>query len=121
MKRFTLSITALALASAAVASFAETTPNFDGLRSNTANPVAVDFDELRRENLDKDAVAVDFDELRRENLDKDGVDFDELRLDKDYVAVDFDELRRENLDKDAVAVDFDELRRENLDKDFLIG
>ena len=109
MKRFTLSITALALASAAVASFAETTPNFDGLRSNTANPVAVDFDELRRENLDKDAVAVDFDELRRENLDK------------DYVAVDFDELRRENLDKDAVAVDFDELRRENLDKDFLIG
>ena len=54
---------------------------------------AVDFDELRRENLDKDAVTeiqvkgIDFDELRQENLDKG--------------AVDFDELRRENLDKDA--------------------
>ena len=31
----------------------------------------VDFDQLRRENLDKDAV--DFDQLRRENLDKDAV------------------------------------------------
>jgi hypothetical protein len=31
----------------------------------------VDFDQLRRENLDKDAV--DFDELRRENLDKDAI------------------------------------------------
>ncbi|MDB9527501.1 hypothetical protein PN498_16000 [Oscillatoria sp. CS-180] len=29
----------------------------------------VNFDELRRENLDKDAT--NFDELRRENLDKD--------------------------------------------------
>ncbi|MEM6424984.1 MAG: hypothetical protein AAGF66_14910 [Cyanobacteria bacterium P01_H01_bin.119] len=29
----------------------------------------VDFDQLRRENLDKDAA--NFDELRRENLDKD--------------------------------------------------
>ena len=32
---------------------------------------AIEIDELRRENLDKDAV--DFDELRRENLDKDTV------------------------------------------------
>jgi hypothetical protein len=31
----------------------------------------VDFDQLRRENLDKDAV--DFDQLRRENLDKDAI------------------------------------------------
>ena len=31
----------------------------------------VDFDQLRRENLDKDAI--DFDQLRRENLDKDAV------------------------------------------------
>ena len=31
----------------------------------------VDFDQLRRDNLDKDAV--DFDQLRRENLDKDAV------------------------------------------------
>ncbi|MDJ0706675.1 MAG: hypothetical protein QNJ46_25675 [Leptolyngbyaceae cyanobacterium MO_188.B28] len=31
----------------------------------------VDFDQLRRENLDKDAV--DFDQLRRENLEKDAV------------------------------------------------
>ena len=43
----------------------------------------VDFDQLRRDNLDKDAV--DFDQLRRENLEKD--------------AVDFDQLRRENLDR----------------------
>jgi RecJ-like exonuclease len=109
MKRFNLSITALALASVAVTPFVYGTPNFAGLRSNTQGQTAVDFDELRRENLDKDAVAVDFDELRRENLDK------------DLIAVDFDELRRENLDKDSVAVDFDELRRENLDKDVAIG
>ena len=31
----------------------------------------VDFDQLRRENLNKDAV--DFDQLRRDNLDKDAV------------------------------------------------
>ena len=51
---------------------------------------AVNFDELRRENLDKDAVyevlakGIDFDELRRENLDKDATDFEEQRriLDK---------------------------------------
>ena len=58
------------------------------------------FDELRRENLDKDATQVE--ELRRGH--QDGIK-----------SVDFDKLRRENLDKDAV--DFDELRRENLDKD----
>ncbi|MEM0979427.1 MAG: hypothetical protein AAGH78_04045 [Cyanobacteria bacterium P01_H01_bin.58] len=71
----------------------------------------VDFDQLRRENLDKDAV--DFDQLRRENLDKDAVSDDQL----EGVAggVNFDQLRRENLDKDAV--DTDQLRRENLDKD----
>ena len=46
---------------------------------------AVDFDELRRENLDKDAVQ---DELRRGH--QDGIK-----------SVDFDKLRRENLDKDA--------------------
>jgi hypothetical protein len=34
----------------------------------------VDFDQLRRENLDKDAV--DFDQLREENRNK--VDFDQL-------------------------------------------
>ncbi|MBE7385905.1 MAG: hypothetical protein F6J95_031520 [Leptolyngbya sp. SIO1E4] len=115
MKRIAFALTALTVASIAV--------------STPVSHAAVDFDELRRENLDKDAV--NFDELRRENLDKDAVetiqvkaiDFDELRrenLDED--AVDFDELRRENLDKDAVyevvaAVDFDELRRENLDKE----
>ena len=31
----------------------------------------VDFDQLRRDNLDKDVV--DFDQLRRDNLDKDAV------------------------------------------------
>jgi hypothetical protein len=44
----------------------------------------VDFDQLRRENLDKDAVNID--ELRQENLEKGN-------------KVDFDQLRRENLDK----------------------
>ena len=49
----------------------------------------IDFDQLRRENLDKDAI--NRDELRRENLEKeDG-------------KIDFDQLRRENLDKDALA------------------
>jgi uncharacterized DUF497 family protein len=57
---------------------------------------------------------VDFDQLRRENLEKDAVNFDELR-EENRNKVDFDQLRRENLDKDAV--DFDQLRRENLDKD----
>jgi uncharacterized DUF497 family protein len=58
---------------------------------------------------------VDFDQLRRENLDKDAVNLDELREENLSKGIDFDQLRRENLDKDAV--DFDELRRENLDKD----
>ncbi|NEQ48326.1 MAG: hypothetical protein F6K00_34260 [Leptolyngbya sp. SIOISBB] len=80
MKRIALAVTALTIASIAV-----TAP---------ASHAAVDFDELRRENLDKDAV--DFDELRRENLDKDAVY-------EVVAAVDFDELRRENLDKDAIA------------------
>jgi hypothetical protein len=71
----------------------------------------VDFDQLRRENLDKDGV--DFDQLRRENLDKDALSDDQLG----QVAggVDIDQLRRENLDKDAV--DVDQLRRDNLEKD----
>ena len=106
MKRIALALTALTAVTIAVA---------------PASHAATDFDELRRENLEKDAN--NFDELRQENLDKDavyevvakGIDFDELRqenLDKD--AVDFDELRRENLDKDAdvsilAAIDFDEL------------
>jgi uncharacterized DUF497 family protein len=60
------------------------------------------------------SAGVDFDQLRRENLEKDAVNFDELR-EENRNKVDFDQLRRENLDKDAV--DFDQLRRENLDKD----
>lgn len=66
------------------------------------------------------AYAVDFDELRRENRDKDAV-YDELRRghQSEVKAVDFDKLRRQNLEKDAV--DFDELRRENRDKDALNG
>mgnify|MGYP001802158463 FL=1 len=57
MKRFALALTALTLSASAIA----------------VTPVAqaVSFDELRRENLDKDAV--NFDELRRENLEKDAV------------------------------------------------
>lgn len=52
-----------------------------------ASYAVVDVDELRQENLDKDAA--NFDELRQENLEKD--------------AVDFEELRQENLEKDAIA------------------
>ena len=139
MKRFTTVFAVLTLV-------AGTIPTLGGF-ANAPAAYGVDFDELRRENLDKDAttheelrrghldgvkavgfdtqwqrslegaIAVDFDELRRENLDKDATA-------NDLYAVDFDELRRENLDKDAAmndlyAVDFDELRRENLDKDAL--
>lgn len=62
------------------------------------------------------AYAVDFDELRRENLDKDAK-YEELRRGyrEGVKAVDFDQLRRENRDQDAI--DFDDLRRHNLDKD----
>ncbi|MGF1458791.1 MAG: hypothetical protein ACFBSG_07165 [Leptolyngbyaceae cyanobacterium] len=56
MKRLALALTALTAVTIAIA---------------PATYAAVDFDELRQENLDKDAV--DFDELRRENLDKDAV------------------------------------------------
>ena len=56
MKRFALALTALTISASAIA----VAPTVQA---------AVDFDELRRENLDKDAV--NFDELRRENLDKD--------------------------------------------------
>lgn len=58
MKRFVLALTTLILSVVAIAV------------APTAQ-AAIDFDELRRENLDKDAV--DFDELRRENLDKDAI------------------------------------------------
>ncbi len=85
MKRFALSILAASVAAIAIVPVA----------------YAVDFDQLRRENLDKDAV--NFDRVRRENLDKSN-------------AVDFDQLRRENLEKSAVS--FDELQREHLALDF---
>ena len=80
MKCFAVVLTALTAVTVAIA---------------PASYAAPDFDELRRENLDKDAVievslrGEDLDELRRRNLDKD--------------AVNFDELRRENLEKDAIA------------------
>ena len=92
MKRIALALTALTAVSIAIA---------------PASYAAPDFDELRQENLEKDAINLD--ELRRENLEKDAV------RDIQVKSISFDELRQENLDKDAV--DFDELRRENLDKD----
>ena len=94
MKRFAIALTALTVSASTIA-------------IAPAAYAVTDFDQLRRENLDKDAV--NFDELRRENLDKDAIAEVQLK------AISFDELRRENLDKDAV--NFDELRRENLDKD----
>jgi len=57
MKRIAFALTALTAAAIAVA---------------PASYAAPDFDELRRENLDKDAVS--FDELRRENLEKDAAE-----------------------------------------------
>ncbi len=51
----------------------QNTQSQDQLSDDQLETVAggVDFDQLRRENLDKDAV--DFDQLRRENLEKDAV------------------------------------------------
>ena len=74
MKRFAIALTALTIASVAVA---------------PTTYAAVDFDQLRQENLDKDAV--DFDQLRRENLDKDAI------VEIQIKGIDFDQLRRENL------------------------
>ena len=84
MKRFALTLLTTAIASTAIAPIAFAAP---------------DFDQLRRENLDKDAVGI---EQRRGH--QEGLKFEKL-----------DELRRENLDKDAVNID--QLRRENLEKD----
>ena len=56
MKRIAFALTALTAVSIAIA---------------PATYAAPDFDELHRENLDKDAV--DFDELRQENLEKDAI------------------------------------------------
>ena len=70
MKRFALSLLTLAVASAVV----------------PAASAAPDFDQLRRENLEKNAISLD--ELREENRNK---------------GADFDELRRENLEKNAIS------------------
>lgn len=83
MKRFAFSLLATAIAMA------------------TLSPIAIaasNFDQMRRDNLDKDAV--DFDQARRESLKE------STRL---------DDLRRDNLDKNAA--DFDQTRCENLDLD----
>lgn len=85
MKRFALSILAASAAVIAIIPIAH----------------AVDFDQLRRENLEKDAV--DFDRIRRENLEKSN-------------AVDFDRLRQENLEKSTV--NSNELRQGHLGFDF---
>lgn len=57
--------------------------------------------------------AVDFDQLRRENLEKDQNNLGELQQPHLRVKVDFDQLRRENLEKDQN--NFDELRDQHLD------
>ena len=77
MKRIALALTALTAVTIAIA---------------PASYAAPDFDELRQENLDKDAAS--FDQLGRENLDKDAVTEIQVK------SISFDELRRENLDKD---------------------
>ena len=83
MQRFVIALLATAIAAIASAPASFAAPNVD---------------QLRRDNLDKNALSsehlqlksVDLDELRRENLDKN--------------AVDLDQLWRENLDKNAVAL-----------------
>ena len=71
MKAIALTLTALTAVTVAIAPASYAAPNFDELRQENLDKDAVDFDELRQENLDKDAV--DFDELRQENLEKDAV------------------------------------------------
>ncbi|MEL6382484.1 MAG: hypothetical protein AAFQ89_08420 [Cyanobacteria bacterium J06626_18] len=92
---------ALSLAMTAALAVCAATPS-DAVEPNR-------FDQLRRENLDKDAV--DFDALRRENLNKSAIAAQVKGYSGDN---DFDQLRRENRDKNAV--NFDALRRENLNK-----
>jgi hypothetical protein len=87
MKRIALSILTAAISTTAFAPVAFTAPDFDALhQENRDNSGKVDFDILRQENR---AKFVDFDQLRRENLDKDAVDFDQLRRenpDTDFAA-----------------------------------
>ena len=123
MKRIALSLLSVALVAGAIA------PDTQAATLEST-PTASRFDQLRRENLDKDPNSldelirrqtqggknVDFDQLRRENLDKDQNSLDALirRQTQGGKSVDFDQLRRENLDKDHN--NFDQLRRENLEK-----
>ena len=85
MKRIALSLFSVAIVAGAIAPVAQAAP----LESVTA---VSRFDQLRRENLDKDqnnfdqlhseqlgGKGVDFDQLRRDNLEKDQNNFDELR------------------------------------------
>ena len=123
MKRITLSLLSVALIAGAIAPVAQAA-------ALESTPAVSRFDQLRRENLDKDqnslnelrrrqtqgSKGVDFDQLRRENLDKDQNNLNDLHSQHLGVkGVDFDQLRRENLDKDQNS--FDQLRRENLEKD----
>ena len=109
MKRIALALSALTAIAIALAPASYATPDFDELRQENLDKNAVNFDGLRQENLDNDAVyevlakGVDFNELRRENLDKDAVNTDELRQANLEKGHKFDELRRANLDKDAAA------------------
>ena len=80
MKRIALSLFSVALVAGAIAPVAQAA----ALESTTA---VSRFDQLRRENLDKDQNSLD--ELRR-------------RQTQGGKSVDFDQLRRENLDKDAI-------------------
>jgi len=57
----------------------------------------------------------DFDELRQENLDKDASSLVELRQANREKSAKFDELRQENLDQDAINIG--ELRRDHRDPD----
>ncbi|MEO0537958.1 MAG: hypothetical protein AAF215_29380 [Cyanobacteria bacterium P01_A01_bin.123] len=77
MKRLALSLVTIAIASATLAPIANASPNFDQLRRENLDKDQNNFDELREENLDKEDNK--FDRLRRENLDKDQNSFDELR------------------------------------------
>ena len=104
MKRIALSLLTAAVSATAFAPMAFAAPDFNQLRRENLDKHATTIDEIRRENLEKSGK-VDFDQLRQENLDK--VDFGKLR-EENLDKVDFGKLREENLDKGAV--DFDQLR-----------
>ncbi|MEM9818524.1 MAG: hypothetical protein AAF827_19235, partial [Cyanobacteria bacterium P01_D01_bin.6] len=102
MKRFALSLLTIVLASATVAPIAYAASDFDQLRRENLEKDQNSLDQLRAENLEKSEK---LDQLRRENLDKDQSNLDEIRAENLEKSEKLDQLRRENLDKDQSSLD----------------